>query len=80
MMYSFWSTQSSSFVETVGTAMSSVSPLQAVEQSSRTISPSLPSGLNNGTTGEIAVLHVVSSLTTYTITASNAGSATATVI
>ena len=73
----------SSFVETVGTAMSSVSPTASGGIiTSWTISPSLPSGLNfDGTTGEISgTPTVVSSLTTYTITASNTGgSATATV-
>ena len=73
----------SSFVETVGTAMSSVSPTASGGIiTSWTISPSLPSGLNfDGTTGEISgTPTVVSSLTVYTITASNTGgSATATV-
>ena len=73
----------SSFVETVGTAMSSVSPTASGGIiTSWTISPSLPSGLNfDGTTGEISgTPTVVSSLTVYTVTASNTGgSATATV-
>ena len=73
----------STFVETKGVAMSSVSPTSSGGVvTSWEISPDLPVGITlDGTTGEISgTPTVLSSLTTYTVYANNTGGSASTTI